>query len=68
MHDLALFGIGGMSAAPLQTDISIVIDSDEEHGVVANIVDTALARDPWYLALRDKQMVATTLEQIPPEG
>ncbi len=63
MYDLALFGIGGVTAAPLQTDISIVIDSDEEPDIVAGIVDTALARDPWYLALRDSQAVATTLEQ-----
>ena len=68
MYDLALFGIGSQSAAPLLTDISIAIDSDEEPGVVAAIVKTALARDPWYLALRDRQVVTTTLQQIQTHG
>lgn len=68
MCDLALFGIGNVSAAPLRTDISIVIKSDEEPDVVAAIVDTALGRDPWYLALRDSQAVVTTLAQTRTDG
>lgn len=63
MHDLALFGLGGVSAAPLHTEISIEIETDEAPDVVAEIVDTALARDPWFLALRDAQSVATKLSQ-----
>ena len=64
--DLALFGVGPSSAAPLETRISIRVESDEAHEDVAAIVDTALERDPWFLALKDAQKVATMLEVARP--
>lgn len=63
MCDLALWGIGDVGAAPLRTEISIDIETDEAPEVVVKIVETALARDPWYLALRDSQAIATKLTQ-----
>lgn len=59
MFDLALWGIGPHSAAPVSTTVTITIDTDEDAKAVRQIVDTALARDPWYLALRDRQTVDT---------
>jgi uncharacterized OsmC-like protein len=60
--DRALFGIGSSSAAPLETRIAIQIDSDEDASEVSKIVSTALARDPWFLALRNAQAVTTMLD------
>jgi uncharacterized OsmC-like protein len=61
MDDLALFGIGSSSAAPLETRVAIQIESDEDASDVSKIVSTALARDPWYLALQHEQNVTSAL-------
>lgn len=57
MYDLALWGIGPYGAAPVATEILIMISTDSSPESVQAIVDTALDRDPWFLALRDKQAV-----------
>jgi uncharacterized OsmC-like protein len=65
MSDLALWGIGEHSAAPIATKIDIAVVAELDDGTVAAIVETALARDPWYLALRDRQVVTTAVKQLP---
>ena len=55
--DSALFGLGTATAAPIETRISIAVESDEYETRVREIVDRALAMDPWFLALRDPQKV-----------
>ena len=55
--DLAIFGLGGMNAAPIETRITIHIDTDEPEPVVADLVGRVLEMDPWFLALRDAQEV-----------
>jgi uncharacterized OsmC-like protein len=59
--DAALFGLGSGQAAPLETRIGIEVTTDAPESTVREIVDQALARDPWYLALRDPQRVSTRL-------
>ncbi len=54
-------------APPLATHISIAIDTDATEAHVAAIVETALARDPWFLALRDPQTVTTAVTVEPPQ-
>lgn len=53
----ALFGLGNATAAPTETRVDITIESDAPSDKVQSIVDRALAMDPWYLALRDAQIV-----------
>jgi len=60
--DAALFGLTDRSAAPLATRVGITVKSDEPEEVVADVVDRALAADPWYLALRDAQLVEPQLK------
>ncbi len=55
--DAALFGLGTASAAPLITRIGIEIVSDAEEDAVQDVVNRALEMDPWFLALRDAQVV-----------
>ncbi len=55
--DSAIFGLGDASAAPLVTRVRIDIESDAPAEAVADIVDRALEMDPWFLALRDAQVV-----------
>ena len=55
--DSALFGLGTATAAPLETRIGIAVDSDADETLINEIVDRALAMDPWFLALRDPQKV-----------
>lgn len=59
--DAALFGLGSGRAAPLDTRIVIDVTTDAPESTVQDIVDQALAWDPWYLALRDPQQVSTRL-------
>lgn len=59
--DGALFGLGTASAAPVETRVSIHVESDAGEMAVTEIVDRALAMDPWYLALRDAQRVVPRL-------
>ena len=59
--DAALFGIGNGSAAPEETRVSIDISTEEEAAVARDIVDRALRMDPWFVALRDPQVVETSV-------
>ena len=60
--DGALLGIGTNTAAPLETRITVSIDTDVEPSEVSRIVSTALTRDPWYLAFRHEQNVTLSLD------
>ena len=68
--DAALFGLGSSSAAPLATRIEIGITSDADPALVLECVHRALEMDPWFLALRDAQLVCprTTLRRRSVEG
>ncbi|MCB2135120.1 MAG: OsmC family protein [Rhodobacteraceae bacterium] len=55
--DAALMGLSPRTAAPLASRIRIEIDTDEDRAAVQDLVDRALSKDPWYLALRDAQVV-----------
>lgn len=57
--DLAIFGLGNSSAAPTETRVNIEIDSDEDIMKINALVERTLEMDPWFLALRDPQRVAT---------
>lgn len=63
--DGAIFGVGPNSAAPLETRVVISVTSSEPHDTVRTLVDTAMNRDPWFLALRDAQRVVTDLTVQP---
>lgn len=67
--DAALFGLGNASAAPLVTRIEIEITSDADPAQVSDCVGRALEMDPWFLALRDAQLVQprTTLRRTSPQ-
>jgi len=55
--DAALMGLSPRSAAPLASRIRIEIDTDVDRAVVDDLVERALSVDPWFLALRDAQVV-----------
>lgn len=55
--DAALMGLSPGSAAPRETRIRIEIDTDADPATVRDLTERALAMDPWYLALRDAQVV-----------
>ena len=60
---LAIFGLGGGNAAPLDTRVRIMIDSDEPDAQIDALVDRVLSRDTWFLALRDAQPVTIGWER-----
>lgn len=62
--DLAIFGLGESTAAPVETEIHIRIDTDAGYQTVSDLVERVLEMDPWFLALRDPQKVVTRLETI----
>lgn len=55
--DAALMGLSSRTAAPLESRLAIAIDTDENLAAVRSLVERALSADPWYLALRDAQVV-----------
>jgi hypothetical protein len=57
--DRALFGIGSAGAAPIETRVSITLDTDAADDVVQALVQRALELDIWFLVLRDAQRVRT---------
>lgn len=59
--DLAIFGLGTRNAAPTETRISLALDSPEPEPVLEDLTARVLACDPWFLALRDKQRVVTSI-------
>lgn len=60
--DLAIFGFGDSTAAPVETQILIRVDTDASRQTVSDLIDHVLEMDPWFLALRDAQTVVTRLE------
>lgn len=64
--DAALFGIGPGNAAPTETRVSLDIVTEADCAVIDEIVARALAMDPWFLALRDPQRVATAITVTAP--
>lgn len=58
--DSAMFGLGSNSAAPLETRLIIRIETAVPEAEVITLVEQALSRDPWFLALRDPQVAVTT--------
>jgi uncharacterized OsmC-like protein len=59
--DGAMIGVGENSAAPLETRVTITIESTAPWDEVTAMVGRALERDPYFLALRDAQSVKTRL-------
>ncbi len=57
--DGAMLGVGGNSAAPLETRFTIALRSAAPWEQVTAMVDRALAADPFFIALRDAQSVKT---------
>jgi uncharacterized OsmC-like protein len=55
--DGAMLAEGTNSAAPLETRLTIRIESAAPWDVVAAMVDRALDSDPYYLAFRDRQNI-----------
>ncbi len=57
MDDSALFGLGTFSAAPIHTDLAIVIDSQAGEAAVQSVVARAVGMATWYLALAGSKAV-----------
>ena len=57
--DGAMLGVGGNSAAPLETRFTIAVTSAAPWEQVTAMIDRALAIDPFFIALRDAQNVKT---------
>ena len=55
--DGAVYGMGTCSAAPLETRLAIRIQTAVPEAEVVALVEHVLQRDPWFLALRDAQVV-----------
>ena len=63
--DLAIFGLGDSSAAPIEVRLNIDIQSDEDPDVIQELVERVLEWDPWYLAIRDAQRTITHVSVDP---
>ena len=59
--DGAMLGVGDNSAAPLETRVTITVESTAPWGEVEAMIGRALECDPYFLALRDAQSVTTRL-------
>ena len=55
--DGAVYGMGTCSAGPLETRLAIRIETAVPEAEVTALVENVLQRDPWFLALRDAQVV-----------
>lgn len=60
----ASLGFGEDSVAPLETRLFIRIDTDSPESEVVALVDRALGKDTFFLALRDAQSVKTNVNVI----
>lgn len=60
----ASLGFGEDSAAPLETRFFIRIDTDSPESEVVALVDRALEKDTFFLALRDAQSVKANVSVI----
>lgn len=63
--DLALFGLGNSSAAPIETRVSIGFETGEDLDRMRGLVERVLESDPWFLALRDAQRTVTDVSVTP---
>ncbi|MBF9029020.1 hypothetical protein HKCCE3408_01315 [Rhodobacterales bacterium HKCCE3408] len=63
--DTALMGLGSNPAGPMKTRVAIGIESNEDSARIAEMVNRALEHDPWFLALRDAQVVEPRLNLTP---
>lgn len=59
--DAAMIGVSDNTAAPLETRITIAIESAAPWDQVAAMVGRALERDPYFVAFRDAQPLKTKL-------
>lgn len=59
--DAALIGVSDNTAAPLETRITITIESSAPWDEVTAMVGRALERDPYFIAFRDAQPIKTKL-------
>ena len=59
--DAALMGLGSNPAGPMRTRVIVDIESSEDPARIAEVVNRTLERDPWFLALRDAQVVEPRL-------
>jgi organic hydroperoxide reductase OsmC/OhrA len=59
--DGAMLGLGDNTAAPLETRLTIALQSPAPWPAVEAMARRALAADPYFLALRDPQRVNFTL-------
>ncbi|MEV8468124.1 OsmC family protein [Fluviibacterium sp. DFM31] len=59
--DTALMGLGSNPAGPRHTRVIVNIQSKDDPERIADVVNRALERDPWFLALRDAHAVDSRL-------
>jgi uncharacterized OsmC-like protein len=59
--DGAMLGVGDNSAAPLETRVTITVESAAPWNEVQAMIGRALERDPYFIAVRDAQSVKTKL-------
>lgn len=59
--DTALMGLGSNPAGPMRTRVIVGIESTDDPARIAEVVNRSLERDPWFLALRDAQVVEPQL-------
>jgi len=62
--DSAIFHMGKNTAAPTATRLLVTIKSEHSDEELKSLVDDALEADPYFLALRDAQKVATTIATV----
>ena len=56
-----VLAMAGASPVPADTRIAVEITSTEPADTISEMVDRALANDPWFLAFRDAQPVSTAV-------
>ena len=59
--DRATYGLCDGTAAPIETRVTIKIDSDLDQDSLRAFIEDALERDTWFLALRENQSVKTKI-------
>lgn len=50
--------------APVETRFRIRVDGDLDEAALQDLLDRSLARDPFFVALRDPQSVQTSIERV----
>jgi len=60
--DGAAMGLSEASAAPIETRLTIRINTHLPESEVSVLINKALGMDPWFLALRDAQQVKFNLK------